>query len=416
MIPPEMLLQKPIDLRHKCLFYIGHISTFLDMLLHKSIGGGASEPSFFWKIFERGIDPHVDDPEYCHSHSEVPQADEDWPHLETVLTFRDRVRARLSKLYDDLENGQIPLTRNVARTLQATLEHEGFHVETLLYMLIQRSGSGTLPPPNFAVPEWDVLSAQWDMAPLPSQKTVVLGPADVVLGHNDSEDEDSLIENNGEALRNHEFGWDNESPQRKIHVKAFRVEWRSITNKEFEEFWRAHPELVDIPTSWVKDGDDVLVRTVYGPVPMHVAQHWPVLASYDGLAAYARAKGGRLPTEPELRLFLDTYDVGYEGGSNVGFRSWHPTRSTMGLSEHNGKGCNGGVWEWSSTVLDTHDGISPTKLFPGYSTDFFDTKHQVVLGASYATIPRLAARRTVRNFYQRPYPYAWVGGRVVYDI
>lgn len=27
MIPPEMLHQKPIDLRHKCLFYIGHIPT-----------------------------------------------------------------------------------------------------------------------------------------------------------------------------------------------------------------------------------------------------------------------------------------------------------------------------------------------------------------------------------------------------
>jgi hypothetical protein len=27
MIPPGMLHQKPIDLRHKCLFYIGHIPT-----------------------------------------------------------------------------------------------------------------------------------------------------------------------------------------------------------------------------------------------------------------------------------------------------------------------------------------------------------------------------------------------------
>lgn len=27
MIPSEMLHQKPIDLRHKCLFYIGHIPT-----------------------------------------------------------------------------------------------------------------------------------------------------------------------------------------------------------------------------------------------------------------------------------------------------------------------------------------------------------------------------------------------------
>jgi len=57
---------------------------------------------------------------------------------------------------------------------------------------------------------------------------------------------------------------------------------------------------------------------------MKVAQHWPVLSSYDQLSAYARYMGGRLPTEPELRLFLDTYDVGHEGGANSGFRNWHP--------------------------------------------------------------------------------------------
>jgi hypothetical protein len=33
MIPQEMLHQKPIDLRHKCLFYIGHIPTYVPMSL-----------------------------------------------------------------------------------------------------------------------------------------------------------------------------------------------------------------------------------------------------------------------------------------------------------------------------------------------------------------------------------------------
>ena len=28
MIPPTMLHQKPIDLRHKCLFYLGHIPAY----------------------------------------------------------------------------------------------------------------------------------------------------------------------------------------------------------------------------------------------------------------------------------------------------------------------------------------------------------------------------------------------------
>jgi hypothetical protein len=64
---------------------------------------------------------------------------------------------------------------------------------------------------------------------------------------------------------------------------------------------------------------------MYGPISMSIAHTWPVLTSFDDLAFYAKCKGGRLPTEPELRLFLDTYDVGFDGGANIGFRNWHPT-------------------------------------------------------------------------------------------
>lgn len=90
-------------------------------------------------------------------------------------------------------------------------------------------------------------------------------------------------------------------------------------------------------------------------------------------------------------------------------------RATAGLDECGGKGTNGGVWEWTSTLLSNHEGLFPTTHFPGYSTDFFDEKHHVSLGGSYATMPRLAGRRTVRNFYQHNYPYPWLGARVVYD-
>ncbi|GLB42137.1 putative sulfatase-modifying factor enzyme 1 [Lyophyllum shimeji] len=416
MIPQDMLHQKPIDLRHKCLFYIGHIPTFLDMLLSKAIGGGASEPKHFWNIFERGIDPHVDDPDHCHNHSEVPEKDEDWPILDTIVAFRNRVRARLVQLYEDLQSGKRPFTRNIARTLVMTLEHEGFHVETLLYMLIQRAGSGTLPPPGFTPPPWELLARQWDAAPAPAVSTVLLGPATVSLGHEDSEGDDGL-EGIAEDMDGHVFGWDNENPTRTYEVATFRAEWRPVSNREYETFWRKDGACkARFPASWVEQDGEIKIRTMYGPVSMEVAQHWPVLTSYDDLLAYARSKGGRLPTEPELRLFLDTYEVGHGGGSNTGFRNWHPVPATTGLEVDGGRGSNGGVWEWTSTLFDTHPGLSPTNLFTGYSTDFFDTKHHVVLGASYATIPRLASRRTVRNFYQHNYPYPWVGGRVVYDV
>lgn len=38
------------------------------------------------------------------------------------------------------------------------------------------------------------------------------------------------------------------------------------------------------------------------------------------------------------------------------------------------------------------------------------------LGGSFATIPRVASRQSLRNFYQAKYPFAWVGGRIAYDV
>lgn len=66
---------------------------------------------------------------HAQNHSEVPEADEDWPTLYDIIGFRNGVRSRLLQLYEDLANGKQALTRNVARTLVMTLEHEGFHVE-----------------------------------------------------------------------------------------------------------------------------------------------------------------------------------------------------------------------------------------------------------------------------------------------
>lgn len=37
----------------------------------------------------------------------------------------------------------------------------------------------------------------------------------------------------------------------------------------------------------------------------------------------------------------------------------------MGLDQFNGRGSNGGVWEWTTTVFDTHEGLAPTQLFTG---------------------------------------------------
>ena len=258
-------------------------------------------------------------------HSEVPQSDDDWPSLTSILQYRNRVRSRLRKLYGDIDDGTKVLTRRMGRVLFMTLEHEAMHAETLLYMLLQRAGTGTIPPPGFAIPDWNSLSEQWDHLPLPDEPTVKLGPASVTLGHDDPEADDKLPEKETD-IADVEYGWDNEHPRQQVQVGEFRIEWRPVTNGEFYSVFKQRREQFELPASWVEHerGGEVQVRTLYGPVPMKIAQHWPVVTSYNNLSTYATVKGGRIPTEPELRLFYDKFDSGYEGGANVGVRNWHP--------------------------------------------------------------------------------------------
>lgn len=66
-------------------------------------------------------------------------------------------------------------------------------------------------------------------------------------------------------------------------------------------------------------------------MPMRVAENRPTIGSFDELSAYAESKEGRVPTEPELRLFLDRFNVGYEGGANVEFRNGTRARRSFEL-------------------------------------------------------------------------------------
>ena len=226
---------------------------------------------------KRGIDPNVEDPTQCHvcrhslprpllinihfqPHSEVPQKDEDWPSLTSILQFQARVRTRLLKLYEDIDTGRKTMTRKIGRVLFMTFEHEALHSETLLYMLIQRAGSGTIPPPGFAVPPWASLAANWNSAPEPKDPTVILGPATVTLGHDDFEGDDNDPEKSTDVA-GHEFGWDNEHPKTTVHVDQFRISWRPVTNGQFYDFYKRDGKgKVQLPASWVERDSEILVR------------------------------------------------------------------------------------------------------------------------------------------------------------
>ncbi|OAA76453.1 DUF323 domain protein [Akanthomyces lecanii RCEF 1005] len=475
MLPGQELQEKPIKLRNACIFYLGHIPTFLDIQLSKVTNGPATEPSLFRSIFERGIDPDVDNPDHCHDHSEIP---DEWPPVNEIVVYQDRVRTRLEKLYkdtkatDDGALGDMP--RDVARGVWVAFEHELMHIETLLYMMLQ--SDKTLPPPHTPVPDFAALSIAARRARVPNA-WVHVPEQTITLGMNDPENGTDPTVN---------FGWDNEKPERKQKVHAFQAKARPITNEDYADYLYSTKNSA-IPASWstiadANNGSPVLngagseypmqpylkdkaVRTVYGLVPLKYALDWPVAASYDELAGCAAWMGGRIPTMEEAKSIYtwaekqkeasmhsklsnrvpavnahlvndgveetppSTSDVTVNGsggghdaslyidldGANVGFKTWHPQPVTANGDTLAGQAGMGGVWEWTSSPLTEHAGFEPMALYPAYTSDFFDGKHNIVLGGSWATHPRIAGRRSFVNWYQRNYPYAWAGARLVRD-
>lgn len=189
MIPQEELLDKPIKLRNACIFYFGHIPTFLDIQLSKATKDPPTEPQHYGKIFERGIDPDVDNPEKCHAHSEVP---EEWPPIEEILEYQTRVRRRLRDLY---RTGTENVPRHVARAIWIGFEHEAMHLETLLYMLLQ--SEKTLAPPSTMKPNFERLAEKAKAVRVPNEWFHV--PAqEITIGMDDPED---ATESSGP------FGW-----------------------------------------------------------------------------------------------------------------------------------------------------------------------------------------------------------------
>ena len=422
MIPDEELIEKPIKLRNACIFYLGHIPTFLDMKLTDTTDGIYTEPSYYSRIFERGIDPNVDNPEQCHAHSEVPDK---WPSLDEILAYQRRVRNRVKCMYDSNASADA----RIGRTLWLGYEHECMHLETLLYMLIQ--SDKTLAPPDTPEPTFEALwrSAQAQAVP---NEWITVPESSITIGMDD-------LESTADVSRY--FGWDAEKPSSKIHVRAFSTKARPISIRDYAHYLHETGS-EKFPASWSADAntnghtndngqsigeanghlkiDSVFlqgktVKTVYGPVALAFASEWPVSASYDELLGCAQWMGGRIPSLEEVRSIyryaeqsqaavknalnntipavnghlindgveetppagqvtpgagagLNPLDAFVDlKGCNVGFQHWHPTPVTQNGGKLCGQSDMGGVWEWTCTPLSKHEGFEPMPLYPAYS-------------------------------------------------
>lgn len=279
------------------------------MHLTRATKGQPTPPVHYPAIFERGVDPDVENPEVCHAHSAIP---DEYPPLREILDYQDKVRHRLMSV---LENEQLEQDRLLAEAVWIGFEHETLHLETFLYMLLQ--SDQTLPPPGLEAPDFERLALEARNTAVPNE-WFTIPSATFTVGLKD----DDLSK-----LPELSFGWDNEKPQRAVSVSSFSAKGRPITNGEYAAYLKSH-NLLEVPASWVTvtkdleskkeqqsattnghgqiDGTDSFiskyaVRTVLGNVPLRWALDWPVMASFDELERYAKWQRCRLPTYEEVQ-------------------------------------------------------------------------------------------------------------------
>ena len=412
-VQPHAFHEQPISLRHPVIVYLGHLPAFAWNQICRGVLGQPSFAPEFDEMFERGIDPTGVD------HYE--SADR-WPSTAEVVEYRDRIREALLRSVGEvraLSESNVLVAND--RIFEVVIEHELMHQETLQYMFQH------LPLRAKRRPE--------DLPPLifhgaADDERMPIGGGPVHLGANFDEIP---------------FGWDNEFPRHRTSVDDFTIDRTPVRVSRYREFmddggygrpelwtdddwtWRARLE-IQRPSFWSLRDGQWCYDTLFDNVPLDDAADWPVYVSLAEARAFCRWSGARLPTEAEIHRaaystperYVRPFPWGHDPPSishgNFDFSHWAPTPvgsfpkgdSAWGVSELVGNG-----WEWTSSFFAPFPGFRAyIPGYPGYSSDFFDTRHFVMLGASWAT-PAGLIRRSFRNWFQDHYPYVFASFRCV---
>lgn len=403
LLPPAAWYERPIALRQPFIFYVGHLPAFA---WNQVVRGVLERPGFrpeLDELFARGIDP-VGVDRY------QPDRAEAWPRPAEVLGYRDRIRDALRAAFDDVAAREGDVLADRGRVWHLVIEHELMHHETLLYMM-QQLPRGILRRPAELAPYLTGAAAGGGRAAVPAGRVTL-----------------------GGDFERQEFGWDNEFAAHEVDVPAFAVDRLPVTNGAWLEFmaaggydtavwwdedafaWRRRTGH-EHPVFWRRDGSRWRYLTLFDELPLDDVAGWPVYVSGAEARAYARWRGGALLTEPEFYRAAEGTAWGESATANFGFRNWAPVPAGSdrgGASRHGVQDLVGNGWEWTSSPFAPFPGFRPwARTYPGYSADFFDGHHHVMLGASWATDPALV-RPTFRNWFQPHYPYVLAKFRCVY--
>ena len=421
--------RQPIKLRLPLLFYLGHLPCFAWLQFQHLEGVNQVIDTLFDKLFQRGIDPDVQTGLVHHEHSSPYSLKEEveeryWRSftVQAIADYRDKVRAEILRVLrtGDLDYNDVS-TLNI---LHVALEHEMMHQETLAYLYAQMPTEALqfdlIHPLNFYPHRVNL--------PLPENHWIALPGGLTSLGkpYNDPASAFS-------------FGWDNEFPSEPTYVSSFELQSHPVRIGDYLQFvlddgygnsqWWETPAFqwltesnITRPASWTYDGSYRVDFVFQRDVPIESVLDHPIIVSQVEAKAYCRwlsHKSGQtidLPTEVEwVYAMWDASNcmsmATKDADCNVDFRHFH----TMPIVPSSEKKLqwHGSAFEWTSSKFRPflgYQGDLPS--YPGYSSDFFDDHHYVLLGGSFVTDASLV-RRTFRNWFQSDYRYVFATFRCV---
>ncbi|MBE9126575.1 ergothioneine biosynthesis protein EgtB [Coleofasciculus sp. LEGE 07092] len=209
---------------------------------------------------------------------------------------------------------------------------------------------------------------------------------------------------------------DNERPRHRVYLDAYQIDCYPVTCGEYRGFIEAGGYQSDrfwSAAGWKWLQDNPVAQPLYWSDNPLWDNHPVCGVSWYEAEAYAKFVGKRLPTEAEWEKAASwdaaighsrTYPWGDVQPSDRLCNHSNTVGQTTPVNAHPAGqsvyGCYdmlGNVWEWTVSWFDDYEGFT-SYPYRGYSQAYFDGKHRVLKGGSWAT-PPWAMRSSFRNWY-----------------
>ena len=223
------------------------------------------------------------------------------------------------------------------------------------------------------------------------------------------------------------FHFDNEQGLHRVHLHAFKVQDRLVTNAEFLEFVEAggyqdfnywlmeghewvKENNIRAPFYWLKENNEWFYFTLAGKVKINLAEPVTHISFYEA-DAFAKWKGMRLPTEFEWEVACKIHSPQIPEEANFMDQRNYRTMPRKG----NNPQFYGDVWEWTNSAYLPYPYYKKVDGALGEYNGKFMINQMVLRGGSFATMKN-HIRPTYRNFFHPHLRWHFTGFRLVQYI